>query len=115
MEPAEVKETVPPDRAALPLSCQPPRLGPFTAPDPARETVCTPWPSLALMAHWSLVGPSWVGVKVTDSVSEPPAGMVVPTVREVEAAKGPRAGGSDSVMVKVLPPTLLSWKDWVAL
>ncbi len=71
--------------------------------------VSTEFP-VPLSGQLSVNGPAPVGVKVTDSVTDCPAWMVVPSASWVVAVNSPSPGGFDLVMESGVPPTLVTTK-----
>ena len=59
--------------------------------------------------------PAAVGVKVTDSVTDWPAWMVLPSASWVVAVNSPSPGGFDLVMVSGVPPVLVTTNVRVTL
>jgi hypothetical protein len=84
---------------------------PKAIPDVAvNVTVRAAPPSSPLMVQTSLNEPELVGVALTVSVSELPGAITVPSGSDVVATKMLATGGFDLVMVRLVPPVLLTVK-----
>ena len=88
----------PASREAAPVPLPPVPPGSPRVPVPVNWIVRTPWPSSAVMTQPSVVEPTAVGEKVTDSVRVSPGSIVVPSGRVVVAVNGPSTGGFDLEM-----------------